>query len=116
MHFTGDIFDEGLWTNEKEFQNYVSRFQNIFSVPKTIKLYVVSGNHDIGFHYGKSLLFIFNNKEYNYVFIILVITPYLNSRFIKYMDTPNIRRVTLRGNHFILINSMALEVRILQFN
>lgn len=85
----GDIFDEGQWVNDKEFNNYVSRFQSLFAVPKDIRLYTVVGNHDIGFHYA--------------------VTPYLNTRFVKNMKAPSVRRISIRGNHFILINSMALE-------
>lgn len=55
--FLGDIFDEGLWSTPDEFNTYMNRFKSIFSVPYTTKLYVVSGNHDIGFHYGNSVLF-----------------------------------------------------------
>lgn len=49
--FLGDLFDEGLWSNESDFNSYVETFKRLFSVPKEIKLYVVVGNHDIGFHY-----------------------------------------------------------------
>jgi len=48
----GDVFDEGLWSSETEFNNYVARFKALFSVPENTELHVVVGNHDIGFHYG----------------------------------------------------------------
>ncbi|XP_012286840.1 metallophosphoesterase 1 isoform X2 [Orussus abietinus] len=85
----GDIFDEGLWCSSSEFERYIQRFESLFSVPKNTHLYVVAGNHDMGFHY--------------------VITPYLNQRFINGMKAPSVRRISIRGNHFVLINSMALE-------
>ncbi|XP_043490626.1 metallophosphoesterase 1 isoform X1 [Polistes fuscatus] len=85
----GDIFDEGDWSNDKEFDNYVSRFHSLFSVPDGVRLYTMAGNHDIGFHYA--------------------ITPYTNQRFINKMKAPSVRRISSNGNHFILINSMALE-------
>ncbi|XP_034942432.1 metallophosphoesterase 1 isoform X2 [Chelonus insularis] len=85
----GDLFDEGLWCGSAEFDAYVQRFNSLFAVPKDSHLYVVAGNHDMGFHY--------------------VITPYLNQRFVDGMKAPNVRRVSIRGNHFVLINSMALE-------
>lgn len=85
----GDIFDEGKWCSSEEFDQYILRFRSIFSVPENTNLYVVAGNHDIGFHYA--------------------ITPYLNQRFINGLKAPSIRRISIRGNHFILINSMALE-------
>lgn len=37
------------------------------------------------------------------------VTPYLSNRFVHGMKTPNVRRVSIRGNHFVLTNSMALE-------
>ena len=45
------MFDEGKWSNDVEFHDYVVRFNNMFSTPKDTKLKVVVGNHDIGFHY-----------------------------------------------------------------
>ncbi|XP_063978966.1 metallophosphoesterase 1 [Diachasmimorpha longicaudata] len=85
----GDVFDEGLWCSSSEFENYVKRFHSLFAVPKNTYLYVVAGNHDMGFHY--------------------VITPYLNQRFMNAMKAPSVKRVTIRGNHFVLVNSMAME-------
>lgn len=52
----GDVFDEGQWCSSEEFEKYISRFQSMFSVPKNTHLYVVSGNHDIGFHYGMQVI------------------------------------------------------------
>ncbi|XP_076632755.1 per1-like protein PGAP5 isoform X1 [Colletes latitarsis] len=85
----GDLFDEGQWSSSAEFDQYIQRFHSLFSVPKNTHLYVVAGNHDIGFHYA--------------------ITPYLNQRFMNGLKSPSVRRVSIRGNHFVLINSMALE-------
>lgn len=85
----GDLFDEGQWSSSAEFDQYIQRFHSLFSVPKHTHLYVVAGNHDIGFHYA--------------------ITPYLNQRFVNGLKSPSVKRVSIRGNHFVLINSMALE-------
>ncbi|XP_076243466.1 per1-like protein PGAP5 [Calliopsis andreniformis] len=85
----GDLFDEGQWSSSTEFEKYLERFHSMFSVPKNTHLYVVAGNHDIGFHYA--------------------ITPFLNQRFINGLKAPSVKRVSIRGNHFVLINSMALE-------
>ncbi|KAK2584651.1 hypothetical protein KPH14_006998 [Odynerus spinipes] len=85
----GDVFDEGKWTNDKEFNNDISRFRSLFSVPNNIHLFTVAGNHDIGFHYA--------------------VTPYLNQRFVNKMKAPSVRRISIRNNHFVLINSVALE-------
>ncbi|XP_071449429.1 metallophosphoesterase 1 [Hetaerina americana] len=85
----GDLFDEGLWCSEREFSYYVSRFQSLFEVPDTTDLFVVVGNHDIGFHYG--------------------ISPYLHERFSNAFDASSVRLISISGNHFVLLNSMALE-------
>lgn len=87
--FPGDVFDEGLWCSSAEFDAYVQRFNSLFAVPKNTYLYVAAGNHDMGFHY--------------------VISPYLSQRFMNAMRAPSVKRVTIRGNHFVLVNSMALE-------
>lgn len=49
--FTGDLFDEGKWCPEKEFNDNVERFYKLFKVPDGTAMYAVVGNHDIGFHY-----------------------------------------------------------------
>ncbi|KAG5320845.1 MPPE1 Metallophosphoesterase, partial [Pseudoatta argentina] len=85
----GDVFDEGKWCGSAEFEYYIKRFHSLFYVPKDTRIYVVAGNHDMGFHYA--------------------ITPYRNQRFINGMKSPNVRRLSLRDSHFVLINSMALE-------
>nr|CAD7451829.1 unnamed protein product [Timema tahoe] len=85
----GDLFDEGLWCSEKEFKYYVQRFHDLFAVPEGTELYVVVGNHDVGFHYG--------------------ISPYLQERFSSAFSAPSVKFVTIKGNYFVLINSMAME-------
>lgn len=47
----GDILDEGFYCSPHEFEKYVHRFKNMFHVPDNVKLYMVPGNHDVGFHY-----------------------------------------------------------------
>lgn len=85
----GDVTDEGEYCSEEEFDQYITRFQRLFSVPAKTRLHVVAGNHDIGFHYR--------------------ITPYLNQRFVKGFNSSAVQVITIRGNHFILVNSMALQ-------
>ncbi|KAA3672873.1 uncharacterized protein DEA37_0003787 [Paragonimus westermani] len=49
----GDIFDEGLWLDDPNFESHVERYNNIFrhdSLKTVVKNLV--GNHDIGFHYA----------------------------------------------------------------
>ncbi|KAF5399273.1 Proteasome subunit beta type-5 [Paragonimus heterotremus] len=49
----GDIFDEGLWLDDLNFESHVERYNKIFRHDslKTIVKNLV-GNHDIGFHYA----------------------------------------------------------------
>ncbi|KAF5274966.1 hypothetical protein FQR65_LT04309 [Abscondita terminalis] len=85
----GDLTDEGQYCDEKEFEEYIERFRTVFAVPSDTEMYVVVGNHDTGFHYR--------------------ITPHLNKRFVNGFNSSDVRIVTIRGNLFILVNSMALE-------
>ncbi|XP_075214748.1 per1-like protein PGAP5 [Lycorma delicatula] len=85
----GDVFDEGLWCSDAEFSASVQRFLSMFHVPADTKLYTVVGNHDIGFHYG--------------------VSPYLQERFSRAFDAPSVRMISVYGNHFVMVNSMAME-------
>ena len=49
--FLGDLFDEGKWCSDAEFQDYVRRYHEMFYTPFHTDTKVVVGNHDIGFHY-----------------------------------------------------------------
>ncbi|KAG1680674.1 Metallophosphoesterase 1 [Nymphon striatum] len=89
IFFLGDLFDEGLWADDNIFQIYVSTFRSIFHHSSSKKSYVVAGNHDIGFHYS--------------------INKHLTNRFMLEFDAPPVKLVNIRGNHFVLINSMAME-------
>ncbi|XP_053606131.1 metallophosphoesterase 1-like [Plodia interpunctella] len=85
----GDLFDEGKWCPENEFNDYVDRFYRLFKVPEGTQMYSVVGNHDIGFHYR--------------------ITPHLARRFEAKLSSPPVSLITIKNNHFVLINSMAME-------
>ncbi|XP_042911819.1 metallophosphoesterase 1 isoform X2 [Parasteatoda tepidariorum] len=85
----GDIFDEGYHCSDQDFNNYIKRFYSLFYVPENTKLYIVIGNHDIGFHYG--------------------IRPALKERFSKAFNVSSVEMVTMKGNIFILVSSMALH-------
>lgn len=37
------------------------------------------------------------------------ISPYLNQRFVSAFESPAVQMISLRGNHFVLVNSMAME-------
>ncbi|XP_018325112.1 metallophosphoesterase 1 isoform X2 [Agrilus planipennis] len=85
----GDLTDEGYFCSPEEFDYHAKRFYKLFPMSKHTKVYVVAGNHDIGFHYS--------------------VTPYKNERFIKAFNASGVQLITERGNHFLMINSMALE-------
>ncbi|XP_073957199.1 metallophosphoesterase 1 homolog isoform X2 [Choristoneura fumiferana] len=85
----GDLFDEGEWSSDKQFQDYVERFYKLFLVPDNVSMQTVVGNHDIGFHYN--------------------IRPGSAQRFFKSLNTSSVKMLTLKDNHFILLNSMAME-------
>uniref|UniRef100_A0A0K2USL0 Metallophosphoesterase 1like [Nasonia vitripennis] n=1 Tax=Lepeophtheirus salmonis TaxID=72036 RepID=A0A0K2USL0_LEPSM len=85
----GDIFDEGKWCSDREFEYYKERFNSLFYVNKE-KLFVLQGNHDIGFHFASR--------------------PHLNERFKNAFEgTKAVRKLTLDGIVFVLVNSMAFD-------
>ncbi|XP_058447627.1 metallophosphoesterase 1 homolog [Malaya genurostris] len=85
----GDIFDEGNWVNQKEFEAYVDRFRKLFHTPTGTQLHSVVGNHDIGFHYATH--------------------PYLVQRFEKTFNHTGVTLNSIRGVNFVTINSIAME-------
>ena len=89
--FLGDVTDEGKWCSDQEWETTVQRFHSLFSVPSDTKLYVLAGNHDVGFHYDVS-------------------DGHLK-RFEQSFQAPYVRLITIDDDqvHFILINSMAFE-------
>lgn len=89
VFFLGDIFDEGKWCSQEEFDRYVLRFHDLFYVSKGTKVFVLEGNHDIGFHYASY--------------------PALRRRFQKAFNTKPVRKVRLKGIDFVMINSMAFH-------
>ncbi|CAD5206227.1 unnamed protein product [Bursaphelenchus okinawaensis] len=86
----GDLFDEGEFGSDAVFNSYVDRFRSLFYVPGGTKLFTVPGNHDIGFHYSAR--------------------PQNVNRYIKaFGNEKGVEHVEVDGNHFILINSVAME-------
>ncbi|XP_071823685.1 metallophosphoesterase 1-like isoform X2 [Apostichopus japonicus] len=85
----GDIADEGKWEDEEQFLSTTTRFRRIFAVPDYTELYVVAGNHDIGFHdyVHRSRLF----------------------RFQKHFDLAAVKVISKNNIVFILMNSMAFH-------
>lgn len=43
------------------------------------------------------------------MFFSFRISPYLQERFALAMDAPSVQMVSIRGVHFVLVNSMAME-------
>lgn len=87
----GDLFDEGMTSNDEEWNSYVQRFHKMFRHSELTEFYVVVGNHDIGFHpdaSGDSHLF---------------------GRFSSVFDSPSVKLLSLRGNLFVLANSIAMQ-------
>lgn len=85
----GDLFDEGEWSNDRQFQDYVDRFYKLFPVPADAVMHVVAGNHDIGFH--------------NYI------RKGSAQRFIRLLNSSLVQLISIKNNNFVLINSMAME-------
>eukprot|EP00123_Amoebidium_parasiticum_P010274 comp19999_c0_seq1/m.24474 comp19999_c0_seq1/g.24474 ORF comp19999_c0_seq1/g.24474 comp19999_c0_seq1/m.24474 type:complete len:553 (-) comp19999_c0_seq1:459-2117(-) len=82
----GDIFDEGKWCPESEWEQTMQRFRRIFRHPPEVQLHSVIGNHDVGFHYSMN--------------------TYKVSRFEKDFGS-SVQYKSVRGVDFFLVNSMA---------
>lgn len=85
----GDLFDEGDFVNSNDFEQYVERFHRIFKTTGNVPIISAVGNHDIGFHYKMGRSFI--------------------KRFAKHFNNTGVEIHTMKGNHFIMINSMAMQ-------
>ncbi|XP_061389513.1 metallophosphoesterase 1 homolog [Musca vetustissima] len=83
----GDLFDEGDMVDHNDFNAYVSRFISHFQA--NVPVISAVGNHDIGFHYK--------------------LHPYFVNRFEKNFNNTGVKMYTFGGNHFVFINSMAME-------
>ncbi len=88
--FLGDVFDEGKWCKDQEFDYYVRRFKDLFPVGGEVEVKVVAGNHDMGFHYA--------------------VTPHLEKRFELAFDGASPAEMfVVKGISFVGVNSMAME-------
>ncbi|XP_064539259.1 metallophosphoesterase 1 homolog [Drosophila montana] len=85
----GDLFDEGDMVSDKQFQEYVWRYLQMFNLPAGIPLISVVGNHDVGFHYKMH--------------------PFFMTRFENYLNYSKVHLYTIKQIHFVVINSMAME-------
>ncbi|TMW40900.1 hypothetical protein DOY81_014021 [Sarcophaga bullata] len=84
----GDLFDEGDMVDNPQFKEFVRRFHSHFHAPNVPVISAV-GNHDVGFHYKMHTFFM--------------------QRFENIFNNTGAELYTLRGNHFVFINSMAME-------
>lgn len=85
----GDLFDEGDVASEKDFNRYVNRFYELFALSEGTKMYVVAGNHDIGFHFW--------------------VRKSLNDRFARAMNTSTVDHLVVGDVHFVRVNSIAMD-------
>ncbi|VBB26541.1 unnamed protein product [Acanthocheilonema viteae] len=84
-----DLFDEGIISNRQELVNYVNRFDELFYVPRDVERQCILGNHDIGFHDQ--------------------ISPARLQFLSEYFSRSFADHIVIRGNHFVLLNSMTIE-------
>lgn len=91
IFFLGDLTADGQTSTNSQWNQTVKHFRSLFSVNEEIRLYVIPGNHDIGFHYE--------------------VTDSNLKRFENSFQTSPVQLLTTPDDyvHFILINSMAFE-------
>ncbi|XP_022697294.1 metallophosphoesterase 1-like isoform X2 [Varroa jacobsoni] len=89
--FLGDLFDEGQWMDNVQFNRDVQRFKRIFPQAEKTKFIVAAGNHDVGFHYK--------------------MTKVLVDRFQRLFSESDsgVELITVKGSAFVSLNSIALE-------
>jgi len=87
VFFLGDVFDEGQWVDESQFQEYVERFHRLFPAKNP---HVIVGNHDVGFH----------NRMTNYRTL---------ERFYRSFGLTSSDILRVNGTTFVTLNSMAME-------
>ncbi|XP_051879967.1 metallophosphoesterase 1 [Pristis pectinata] len=85
----GDLFDEGKWSSPKDFKEDVRRFRMMFRRSTSTELFVVVGNHDIGFHHEMDW--------------------YKLQRFEDAFNFTSAKVVSRKGINFVLVNSIALQ-------
>ncbi|XP_067624953.1 metallophosphoesterase 1 homolog isoform X2 [Eurosta solidaginis] len=84
----GDLFDEGDFVDNREFERFVQRFHRLFSTPSGVPIISAVGNHDIGFHYKMDSYFI--------------------KRFANHFNNTGVEMYTIKNNHFVVTNSIAM--------
>jgi ethanolamine phosphate phosphodiesterase len=86
----GDLTDEGKWCSDEEWTYYVNRANNLFETNENkTRLFVLVGNHDIGFHYNLN-----KNKI---------------ERFNRSFTKQFVQLETINSLNFVFLNSMTLE-------
>ncbi|KAJ4483269.1 Metallo-dependent phosphatase-like protein [Lentinula aciculospora] len=90
VFFLGDYMDSGRAVmSDAEYERYVNRFMNIFSMDSKIPRYYIPGNHDVGL--GPSVLF----------------SPHARTRYTSHFGPLN-SRVSVANHTFVLIDAPGL--------
>lgn len=87
----GDLFDEGMKSSDEDWQYHLKRFRKMFKHSSDLQFHVVVGNHDIGFHY------------------VAQEDSHLYQRFSEAFGVLSAKLLEIKGNIFVLVNSIALE-------
>ncbi|CAI2321469.1 unnamed protein product [Caenorhabditis sp. 36 PRJEB53466] len=87
VFFLGDLMDEGQWAGVQLFGKYAERFRELFG--NKTRIVTLAGNHDLGFHYA--------------------IMPDTLDMFAKEFGRGLIDEIVVKGQRFVLINSMAMH-------
>lgn len=107
----GDVFDEGQWVDDENFDQYLLRYYQLFHTPSHIKVYSAVGNHDIGFHYRYFDLCTahFLSISEKQLFSFGRLHPHVLDRFRNAFNESSNTLVTIKSTHFVLLNSMTLS-------
>ncbi|KAM9223173.1 metallophosphoesterase 1 isoform 3-T3 [Leptosomus discolor] len=105
----GDVFDEGKWSSPQAWADDVRRFWKMFKHPVSTELVVVTGNHDIGFHYEMTTYKVNRfEKVFNFTSGKLITRKGINKCF-PVLPTSRLFARSLVFSSFVLVNSVAME-------
>ncbi|KAJ8929240.1 hypothetical protein NQ314_018119 [Rhamnusium bicolor] len=110
-HLLGSRYGHWFDKLRREWQMYRS-FQTAMILHKPDLVFVLGDLTDEGL-FCSNAEFDYYVKRFYTLFQVpettKFVSPYLNHRFVTAFNAPAVQLITVRGNHFVLVNSMAME-------
>ncbi|KAJ6649279.1 Metallophosphoesterase 1 like [Pseudolycoriella hygida] len=100
----GDLFDEGQWVNDKQFKEYVRRYRRLFHTDEKTKEITISD-----FIMRNILPICMKYLPLSHTKIFSTSPRMINRYENVFNNTDDTVLVTVKGVHFVLINSVRME-------